>query len=657
MIKSIAAPCFLLAITCASLLSGQQFNEETATRFPNPTLSEYTNQLTIGDIDADGDLDLILANGGNFFGMGPIQTQRIYINDGNAVFSDESTARLNFMGWARGVELGDIDNDGDLDLIFCQDYNMLPHLFENDGNGFFTDITTTTLPGDTLSCTRAQFVDLDNDGDMDLYLNAGGTNRFGCGQNRIYINDGTGMYSDQTAALHPIGNLCEPMDVSLGDIDGDFDIDIRTASTGNNQSRLLSNDGTGMLTNVSGVPADNTCYSYDFGDIDGDGDLDLIGINAGGGSTDLLLENDGAGGYTNISGQISPNPNLDDNDSKFFDYDNDGDLDLIIARIGNGGERVYNNDGAGNFTQDTSAIDIFNDATLDVMVADLNGNGRLDIVTAQGESGSFVNRIYINSGPADTIPPRIIDTEVPVSVSSQGPIVVRAAILDDMTADRNFFDGGIELLYSVNGGADSVVAMQHSGGQIYRAEIPQQTIGSVVNYSVVATDYAGNTAVGPGKSLEVGGAVQADVLQLLRGAFVEGDLQRLASSDDQRYISNVGFTLNSDESPVWIELTGTSTVAAPATLGFSIEASANTPNIRQTVELFNYSTGSFEIADSRLASFNVDAFAVAEITQNMQDFVEPGSMEIKARIGWKQDGFILVFPWQARIDRAVWLID
>lgn len=639
-------------------LNGQQFDEQSASRFPNPTLSEYTNQFTIGDIDNDGDLDLILANGRGFGGMQGILPQRIYINDGTGVFSDESSTRLNFSGWARGVELGDIDDDGDLDMIFCQDYNMLPRLFENNGSGFFSDVTPTQLPNTSLSCSRAQFGDLDNDGDLDLYLNNGGTSRFGCGQHRIYLNDGNGNFSDETTALHPLGNLCEPMDVTLGDIDGDFDIDVRTASTANNQSRLLVNDGTGLMTFVSGVPADNNCYSYDFGDIDGDGDLDMIGINAGPNSTELLLENDGAGGFTNISSQISPNPTLDDNDSKFFDYDNDGDLDLIVARIGFGGERVYNNDGLGNFTQDTTAIDIFQDATLDVMVADLNGNGRLDIVTAQGESGSFINRIYINNGPVDTIPPRIVATEELDNVSQSGPYVIRAAILDDMTSDRNFFDTGIALRYSVNGGTELEVAMKHSGGQIYRGEIPQQAMGSMIDYYVVASDFAGNTGMGPVVTLEIEGAsdVVADELQLFRGVLIEGDLTRLAQSDDEYFIAQPGFTLSAMESPVWIDLTGVSTFTNPSSLGFSIESAANTPNIRQVIELFNYSTNEFEVVDDRLTSFSTDASATVQLDQDMENFVESATGEVETRVGWRQNGFVLLFPWEVRIDRAVWLI-
>ena len=489
---------------------GQQIVEETSTRFPSPNPSEYTNQMTIGDLDGDTDLDIVFANGGNFGSPGPLLTQRVYINDGAGFFTDESAARLNFFGLCRGVELGDIDNDGDLDMIFAQDFNRLPALFVNDGAGFFTNVTAAQLPNITLSSSRAQFGDIDNDGDLDLYIVSGSSNRFGCGQYRVYVNDGNGFFTDETSSRHPIGNVCQNMDCIFGDIDNDFDLDIRTGSTGSNNSRLYGNDGTGVFTLLTTIPADSTCYSYDFGDIDGDGELDLLGINAGSGSTELLLSNNG-GVFTNISGNIMPNTSLDDNDSKFFDYDDDGDLDLIIARLGSGGERVYNNDHA-IFTQASGIIQINSDSTLDIMVADLTGNGKLDVVTAQGESGNFQNRIYINNGPADTHAPRIIRTEqVQDTEDTAGPYIIRALILDNMSSDRNFFDKGILLHYSVNGRNNEVLPMRYSGGQVYRGALPGQSECSEVEYWVTATDFNNNTGIGETHSFTVGGGQPGDL--------------------------------------------------------------------------------------------------------------------------------------------------
>ena len=518
-VRSLFTPVAVLAVgTLAPPSAAQQFVETTATRFPSPNPAEYTNQLTIGDIDGDGDLDIIFANGGGFGTPGTPLRQRIYINGtigGDGVFKDESGPRLgSFVGIVRGVELGDIDGDGDLDLIFAQDFNRLPGLFVNDGNGFFTDVSATQLPQITLSSSRAQFGDIDNDGDLDLYITSGTSSRFTCGQYRVYVNDGNGFFTDETSTRHPIGNVCNNMDCIFGDIDNDFDLDIKTSSTGINNSRLYRNDGTGVFTLDSTVPADSSAYSYDFGDIDGDGDLDLLGVNAGTGATELLLVNDGTGGYANVSGQISPNPQQDDNDSKFFDYDDDGDLDLLIGRLGSGGEKIYNNDGAGNFTQVAGLITIISDSTLDIMVADLDNDGDLDIVTAQGESGNFENRIYTNvSGPPDSHAPRIIRTEQRDDTDdTAGPYVIRALILDDMTSDRNFFDRGITLNYSVGPGPAQQVSMIYSGGQVYRGEIPGQPGGGIVSYFVSATDWARNTGTGETLVFEItGGVIPGDL--------------------------------------------------------------------------------------------------------------------------------------------------
>ncbi len=502
----------ILALYAAAALSlpagAQQFVDDTNNRFPMPLPEEYTNQCTIGDLDGDDDLDIIFANGGGFSTADPPLRQRVYINDGTANFTDESVARLNFAGICRGVELGDIDDDGDLDVLFAQDFNRQPALFENNGSGFFTNITLQ-LPQMTLSSSRAQFGDIDNDGDLDIYITSGTTSRFTCGQYRIYVNDGAGNFVDETALRHPLGNVCNNMDCIFGDIDNDFDLDVRTASTGTNNSRLYRNDGTGVYSLVAGVPTDSTCYSYDFGDMDGDGDLDLLGANGapGGSVAEILLANDGTGAYTNVSSQLLSNPALDDNDSKFFDYDDDGDLDLIIARLGSGGERLYNNNGFGTFSQVMGVVQVVTDSSLDIKVADLDNDGDFDFVTAQGESGLFVNRIYINSGSADSQPPRIIDTEqLPDTDDTAGPYVVRALILDSMTSDRNFHDKGVTLSYSTGIGPVQQVPMKHSGGQVYRGEIPGQPSGSAVEYFVTATDWALNDGVGDPRSFQVRGA-------------------------------------------------------------------------------------------------------------------------------------------------------
>jgi hypothetical protein len=493
---------------CASAgpLAAQRFEDQTAARFPSPAPAEFTNQLTIVDIDGDLDLDLVFANGGNFSTAGTPQAQRIYVNDGSGTFTDETAARLSFAGLCRGVEAGDIDGDGDFDLLFVQDFDRQPRLFVNDGAGVFSDETATQMPVLALSSARGQFLDIDDDGDLDLYIASGVDNRFGCGQNRILVNDGTGVFTDETATRHPTVSLCENMDVSVADVDGDFDLDVLVGNRATNESRLFVNDGAGVFTTGPTLPAHSSTYSFDFGDVDGDGDLDVLGANSRSGSSgEALWLNDGAGTFTDASSQLSPNPGSDDdNDSKFFDLDDDGDLDLVIAALSAGAEKIYTNDGAGHFTQAAGLITAVADSTLDLMVADLTGDDRFDLVTAQGESGSFVNRIYVDTtGPADSRPPRILATGARADAVA-GRYVLHAAIVDDMSSDRGFFDRGVELSYQVDGGAAQMAAMRHSGGQIYRAEIDGVADGSTVTYTVSARDFANNLATSPERSFTAG---------------------------------------------------------------------------------------------------------------------------------------------------------
>ncbi len=503
-----------LTLLCvAGGASAQQFLHETASRFPAQP-SEWTNQLSIADVDNDGALDIAWANGCCFSGSGGAALPaRLYINNGSGFFTDESAARVGVSGWFRGVEFGDVDSDGYLDMGLANDYNKLPRLLMNRGDaqpGFFDDETGSRLPSVPLSSSRVQFFDSNNNGHLDLIFTHGGSvNRFGTGLTRLYINDGSGFFTDQSNLLPP-ASVTGPMDAQIGDVTNDFNLDIRIGALGTNNSKLFINNGDGTFSNASAtVPNDSTCYAYDMGDIDGNGTLDMLGANAGAGSQELLIRNNGDGTWTNVSGQIINNPGIDDNDSKFFDYNNNGDLDLIIAAIGGGGaERLYRNvGGTGTFGQVTTAIQTQNDSSLDVVVADVTGDGALDIVTAQGESGNFTNRIYVNHGAADTIPPNIVQTEqLEDTDDTKGPYVVRAFITDSHTGDQNFHHKGIHINYSHNGGAVQQVPMKFSGGTIYRGEIPGLSPGEV-EYYITAIDHNNNLGTGETLSFTIDGDV------------------------------------------------------------------------------------------------------------------------------------------------------
>ena len=98
--------CYLLLATgLSSVAMAQQFMQETSTRFP--TQSYYSNQAAICDVDQDGDLDILFADGQGYSSAGSSLRARLYINDGTGHFTDESISRGMPLGWFRGAEFGD----------------------------------------------------------------------------------------------------------------------------------------------------------------------------------------------------------------------------------------------------------------------------------------------------------------------------------------------------------------------------------------------------------------------------------------------------------------------------------------------------------------------------------------------------------------------
>ena len=139
----------------------------------------------------------------------------------------------------------------------------------------------------------------------------------------------------------------------------------------------------------------------------------------------------------------------------------------------------------------------------------------------------------------------------------------------------------------------------------------------------------------------------------VRGILRNGDLSSVLDSDDQTLEYNPGFTLNSNEPPVWVEFES-SVSGSPDWLNVRIESRANTINILQTVEMFNWTTNSFEEITALPTSFNVDAANTISVPMPSR-FIQAGTGNVKSRVGWRQDGFILLFPWTVNIDQVIWL--
>jgi hypothetical protein len=149
--------------------------------------------------------------------------------------------------------------------------------------------------------------------------------------------------------------------------------------------------------------------------------------------------------------------------------------------------------------------------------------------------------------------------------------------------------------------------------------------------------------------------VSPSSFQLVRGIVIAGGLSDLAYSDDQYLHLRPGVVLSSLEAPVQLVLEGSCSSSTLSHLRFTVEAAVNSPNLMQKLELFNLASNSWELANAGTAHQN-DATVQFDSTGDATRFLNSSDHHVRARLGFKQSGPILSYPWLARIDFAQWIL-
>ncbi len=233
--------------------------------------SDRTNSCAFADVDNDGDLDIFIANENS--------SNRLYLNNGAGIFNEETKkAGLQSAGGGTGCSFGDIDNDGDVDLYvgnWSRKNILYKNLLVESGTLLFEDITDTAMVGGK-SFTKSNgvvFADIDNDADLDLFV----TNRKT--SNRLYINDGKGIFTDETEKLIGKDSL-ESYGAVIEDFNGDGARDIYLSNVGENifyknvANKYFKDKTIKYGAKISGYSTGSAA-----GDLDNDGDLDLYIAN------------------------------------------------------------------------------------------------------------------------------------------------------------------------------------------------------------------------------------------------------------------------------------------------------------------------------------------------------------------------------------------
>ncbi|HXG68912.1 MAG TPA: CRTAC1 family protein [Blastocatellia bacterium] len=322
--------------------------------------------VALFDYDNDGHLDIYFVNSLTMDLLkSPTKPQsELYRNNGNGTFTNVTKkAGVGDIGWGMGVCAGDYNNDGWIDLyVTCLGPD---HLLKNNGDGTFTDFTKAAGVGDPRWSTGAAFLDYDNDGHLDLFVanyvdfdvnnlpsqerpclyrgievQCGPRGLRGAGDT-LYRNNGDGTFTDVSAKA----GVSDPngyygMGVVCSDFDGDGFVDIFVANDAT-PNFLYRNKGDGTFKDIGFVSgtavnengSEQACMGVTVGDYDRDGKFDIFATNFSQ-EYNVLYRGQSPNLFTDVShtakvAEVSM-PYVGWG-TKFFDYDNDGWLDLFVA--------------------------------------------------------------------------------------------------------------------------------------------------------------------------------------------------------------------------------------------------------------------------------------------------------------------------------------
>ena len=471
----------------------------------------WTNKVELADLDGDGRLDLLFANGGDYSTPGTPEMNRAFLNrmgDGEGGFEEATAAVFGATpDLTRVLKARDVDGDGVVDVFVGNGHQTRSRLFLGTGGGRFTEVTDTHVPDMRLSVGDAEAGDVDGDGDLDLVLadwGPGDSMTNDGGRVRLWLNDGSGVFTDATDGRMPSTLVRFSWDMELADVDNDLDLDVLVSCKRCAGSFLYRNDGAGVFEeDRRGLPQYTNNYELEAMDLDGDGFLDLVTVNDGDivggiGSSrrEHVFHNDGEGRFRDVTDAWWPdaeNLGEDDNVVAYLDFDSDGDADFLIGSL-SGPDRLIINEGPSSAAGPRRlrvAPDVFSGAdtpgTLGMSIGDVDGDGRVDVVQSQGEHPTAVReRIFSGRGLApDTRPPVV--SLVDVVSAGAGALLVRARVHDRKSPMQPTDWAGVRVEYQIMDAPDAREMIGY-GGYLWRAALP----GEAHDIRVCATDAAGN---------------------------------------------------------------------------------------------------------------------------------------------------------------------
>ncbi len=331
----------------------------------SPGVGNYPDLVVAADVNGDGKVDLISANGQE-------NTLSVLTNNGSGGFVLASSPVVG--SGPRWVVAADVNGDGYMDLISANYGANTLSVLTNTGNGNFVLASTPVLPAVPYSVAVA---DVNGDGKMDL-ISANNNSTI-----TILTNDGSGGFVVASSAS--LGGD-ERSVTAFTNVDGN--VDLVTANQYNNTLSLMTNNGSGGFALATLLTGGSQPLQVAAADVNGDGKVDLISANYGD-NTLSVWTNNGTGGFA-----LSSSPHV--GQQPFYvvaaDVNGDGKLDLISANFTDNTLTVLTNNNGSFVFAATLAV---GNNPLSVTAADVNGDGKPDLISANGHGNNL--SIWLNT--------------------------------------------------------------------------------------------------------------------------------------------------------------------------------------------------------------------------------------------------------------------